>query len=395
MHTLVIPCPVFRRLLGRLRRAPDHTAWGRVGVCRHNVDTTWLLRDVIDMPHDLSATAVWYDPLWHFQLLTYPPTASEDLQLGRLPGVVGTLGIGSGPLRGAVWGTVQAGRHHLPLDVLQLVGAGMFRLLLTHPQAACQGTPSVPDMPDTDASLTSTALWSRTIGALGGASAWQRLVGLRVAVIGVGRTGSLVATTLARLGCRHLSLIDPDRIELHNLGEMDSVRWADVGRYKVDTIVEMLHTYASGAYTTLPVPVTADSARAACTHADVLICCVDNNAARLATAMIATRYHKVLLDVGTGITFHAPAAHALTHDDHTMGADVRLVLPGDGCLLCWGNLTNFDHAVDELLHPRPLEAQPAWHTQRAGSLRTLNQLAAALALQLLQDLVVERVQTSL
>jgi len=271
----------------------------------------------------------------------------------------------------------------------------MFRLVLARPQTAFQDMPSALDVLDASTSFTATDIWPRTIGALGGAAAWQRLVSLRVAVIGVGRTGSLVATTPARLGCRHLNLIDPDRLEPHNLGEMDSVHWADVGRYKVEAIVEILHTYASGVYTTLPVPVTADSARAACTQADVLICCVDNNAARLATARLATRYHKVLLDVGTGIAFPAHAEHAPIHDDRTMGADVRLVLPGDGCLLCWGSLTNVDQAVDDLLHPRPLATQPAWHRQRAGSLRTLNQRAAALGIQMLQDLVVERVQTSL
>src|SRR5439155_3501485 len=207
----------------------------------------------------------------------------------------------------------------------------------------------------------STAIWSRTMEAMGGEAVWQRLVGLRLAVIGVGRTGSLVATTLARLGCQHLILIDPDRIEPHNLGEMDSARWTDVSRYKVEAVVEMLRAYSSGTYTTFPVPVTANSARTACTQADVLICCVDNDAARLATAMVATCYHKILIDVGTGITLHAHVEHEHRHDDRTMGADVRLVLPGNGCLLCWGSLANFDQAVDDLLHPRPPEAQPGRH----------------------------------
>ena len=313
MRSLVIPRLIFRRLLGLLRRAPDHSAWGHVGVCSHSLETTWLLRDVIEMPPDLPDTNAWHEPVWHFQLLTHPSTVSEGSRLRRFPGTVGTLGVGDGTLGGAIWGNVQVGRHLLPLDVLQLVGAGMFRLVLTRPQPAFQEAPSAFTVPAAVVSPTATVLWSRTIGALGGVAAWQRLVGLRIAVIGVGRTGSLVATTLARLGCRHLSLIDPDRLELHNLGEMDSVCRADVGRYKVDAVVDMLHTYASGAYTMLPVPVTADSARTACTHADVLICCVDNNAARLATAMLATRYHKVLLDVGTGIALQTSAAHVPTH----------------------------------------------------------------------------------
>src|SRR5262249_7458871 len=154
------------------------------------------------------------------------------------PGVVGTLGIGDGLMRGTLWGAVQAGRHSLPLDVLHLVGSGMFRLMLTCPYASWQGTPPAADVLQTEASHTATALWSRAVGALGSTAGWQRLIGLRIVLIGVGRTGSLVATTLARLGCQHLTLIDPDRLEPHNLGEMDSVCRSDVGRYKVDAVVE-------------------------------------------------------------------------------------------------------------------------------------------------------------
>ncbi len=69
MQALILPRVLLRRLLGRWRHTPDHTVWGRVGVYHHGGDTTWLLRDLIEMPH----AAFQHALLWHFQLLSHPP----------------------------------------------------------------------------------------------------------------------------------------------------------------------------------------------------------------------------------------------------------------------------------------------------------------------------------
>jgi len=57
----------------------------------------------------------------------------------------------------------------------------------------------------------------RLIGALGGADVWDRLTGLHYTLVGLGRTGSLVAHTLARRGARRLTLIDPDAVSYTHL----------------------------------------------------------------------------------------------------------------------------------------------------------------------------------
>lgn len=379
MQTLVIPLPLFRQLLTHLRQAPQHTGWGQVGPCRLGADTAWLAQALVPTPQEplrRAPAAVF----WHLRLVTAPPTGEEALAVPQPPAVMGTLLIGDGRLRGALWGAVRTPRGSEPLETLRLVGAGMHVLLLAQPQ----GRPARHGV------LTR---WSRTIGALGGEAIWRRLVTLHIAIVGAGRTGSLVATTLVRLGVHALTLIDPDLVEHHNVGEMEGVTPADVGRTKVDALADALRPYAVRPCTALPRPITADTARTACLQTDVLVCCVDNDAARLATAIYATLYHKVLLDLGTGIRFATDPAAGPQHR-RMMGADVRLILPGDGCLLCRGQLTDLAQAVEALVHPRAPEAQPAWHQQRAGSLRTLNQLAAAVGVQLLQDLVAERVQAS-
>ena len=111
--------------------------------------------------------------------------------------------------------------------------------------------------------------------------------------------------------------------------------------------------------------------------ADVFICCVDDDAARLATGLLASLYLRPLLDVGTGV---------LATSEPRVGADVRLVLPGR-CLLCLGGVADLDAARRDLLHGAASAAPVEWRRQRRGSLRSLNGLAVHLGLRLLEGLV--------
>lgn len=98
-------------------------------------------------------------------------------------------------------------------------------------------------------------------------------------------------------------------------------------------------------------------------------------------------HHKVLIDVGSGVHF--------TSAGRELGADVRVVLPGDGCLLCLGGLARFQDAVVQASFGavRPREGVD-FRTERAGSMRSLALVAAGTALRLLEDLVVERIERS-
>lgn len=396
-QTLVVPYMLFRHMLRHLRQAPQAVGWYRAGRSRMGDDTRWLMRYALrEQPRIRQVTAV-SAPIWHCRLLTQSATIESELVVPGAPGVVGSLLIGDGLLRGFLWGAVRTEQGEVPLDSLCLVGPGMNQLPLAQPQASMAGADTLPLLPvyDGPLSLEPATVWSRTIGALGGEAVWHRLVGLRVVVVGVGRTGSVVATMLARLGLRHLTLIDPDHLEAHNLGEMPGVplHASAVGRPKVEALADALYTSTRLECTVLPVSIATDTARDACKQADVLVCCVDNDTARLATAIFAALYYKVLLDMGSGIFLHG--SNGQEAPSRTMGADVRLVLPGDGCLLCRGQLANFVQAVEALGRPLSLEAPQEWRQQRAGSLTAINQLAAAVGLQMLQDLVAARIQASL
>jgi len=414
MNTLTCPLPLFRRLLLALAEDRRREAFVRVGVRQSASECEWLARDFALAPS--GATGSQRSSGFRVSLVSSPP----DVEVSRLSAatfgdsIAGHLYLGAAPYRGRLWGAVRLDGDIRPLHRLFLAGSGMHSIQLLDSERRDESPASIRRQ-----QFIEQARWSRTIGALGGKEIWRRLVRLRIGIVGCGRTGSLVAATLARLGVRQITLIDPDLVELHNLGEMDVVTGDDVGQAKAAAIADRLRPQtprSSAILLPIVAPITAPEAREAAKECDVLFCCADNDAARLATAVIATLYHKVLIDIGTGIFFHATggdradsgSARQSVRPNATMqttlpsstpslslrrmGGDVRLILPSDGCLLCAGNLANYQQAVEDLCNHRlPATVGADWRRQRAGSLRTLNQLAAALGVQMLQDLVAERI----
>jgi molybdopterin/thiamine biosynthesis adenylyltransferase len=232
--------------------------------------------------------------------------------------------------------------------------------------------------------------WSRTRSALGDA-VWQRVRSSTVAMIGCGRNGSAAAMILTMLGVAGIVLIDSDREELHNL---DATLGADpegIGDLKVANRSaalrrlrpDDLEVTAIGA--SLLDPGVAERLR----RVDLIVTCVDEDAPRLAAAMIANRLGKVHLDIGTGVLVDRDGRH--------VGGDIRLLLPGDACVQCLGGLADPERARYEVAAPPgALRRGPrqAWFQQRAGSLITINLVAVNAAIQLWLDLLAGRVTES-
>ncbi len=276
------------------------------------------------------------------------------------------LALGIGAATGHLAGICHTPHGAEPLRTLTLIGAGLHAVRLSDP-FPMTNAPSL----DTGhwALDIASERWSRTLGALG-SDTYHRLAALHPCLIGCGRSGSLVATALTRFGGQRLTLIDPDLLEPHNLGEMDAVPPADLGRPKVDAVADRLRTqFPNFPISQFPVPdsILSLSALVAVKRADLLICCVDNPTARLVTTFLAALYLKPLLDIGTGIFYDATAQDDSAPSpsrlgfrnppspipNRTMGADVRLLLPSR-CLLCFGGIANLDRARVELLSDSPI-----------------------------------------
>jgi len=276
----------------------------------------------------------------------------------------GTLWLGRGPEQGQFVGVVRVDERIEPITSLRLIGPGLERV-------------AAVDFPKTWVPTSEdVARWSRHVGALDWET-WQRQRTLRVTVIGAGRIGSVAATTLAYWGTP-LQIVDADRVERHNLDATEGVRPPDLGRFKAEVLASHLQRLDTGAPV---VPVVAEvraaPGQAALADAEVAVCCVDNDAARRFVGHWAHHGGLVLLDLGTGVRRNGEVWRA--------GADVRLILPGEGCLSCWGGLAE----------PAAPESGEDWQQERAGSLRTLNQLAAHLGLALLEQLITGRLAGSI
>jgi hypothetical protein len=220
--------------------------------------------------------------------------------------------------------------------------------------------------------------WSRTRGALG-EETWSSLCDLHIGVIGAGRLGASLASELSRLGVRRLTLIDPDEIENHNLGEQPVLLPLHVGVHKVDAVAAELE-----ARNQLPDPPDVRTSRDSVTSArsiplitscDLIISAVDSAIARATTALVASSFLIPHLDIACEIQTR--------WGRQTMTADVRYANPTQSCLSCLGGLPGVVEIVDHL--NGEITAPVPWNEQRDGSLRSLNLVAVALALRQIEQ----------
>jgi transposase len=369
MNVLTIPAPVLRQALTELVRHADRALPLPAGVSDAEDGREVL---VTADPRRAGTRAI-------LSRSNRPP------EVASLPeGCVARLTIGWERWRGAAWGQVRSGDEVEPARLLRVVGPGMHSLSLDGLSLRPEGTESTdgPAAPER---------WSRTVGALG-LAAWNRLTGLQVGIIGASRTGSAVARLLVGLGVRRLTLIDEARLEPHHFGEMIGLAGnaGPVGRTKVHALAESLPAQTGLHPEIVPVAASITHLRAlrAAQACDLLFSCLDSDAARWAVSAVHNLFLRPLIDVALGV--HGRG------DEREMGADVRLVLPGR-CLLCLGGLRSGAEAVRALTSAdaeREARARRVWHQEREGSLASLNHLAAAAAVRLLEDLVSERVQDS-
>ena len=102
--------------------------------------------------------------------------------------------------------------------------------------------------------------------------------GLRFGVVGVGSVGCVIAESLARMGVEHITVIDPDRVEAHNLDRLLYASKKDVGRLKVDLVANFARKSSTAERITIvpyPEPIQSDRAFAAALDCDVLFSAVD------------------------------------------------------------------------------------------------------------------------
>ena len=155
---------------------------------------------------------------------------------------------------------------------------------------------------------------------------------LRVGIVGLGSVGCIVAEAMARIGVAQVTLIDPDRVEEHNLDRLLYGTLSDLGKLKVDLAAQAIRRNSTAErveVASLPLSVHDSAAYLAALDCDVLFSCVDRPVARDVLNYIAQAHLVPVIDGGVAVQVDRTA-------DRLFAAHWRahIVTPYHQCLRC-------------------------------------------------------------
>lgn len=172
----------------------------------------------------------------------------------------------------------------------------------------------------------------RTVSAWG-QDAQGKIARLKVAIIGAGSVGGMIAEAMARTGVQDITVIDFDRVEEHNLDRLVYATADDIGRLKIEVLAEHLKASATATnFRCLPVDaaVYEEAGLRAALDCDVIFSCVDRPWGRYALNAIA--YAHLIPVFDGGIAARTNKSGLLVAADwraHTCA-------PGRACMACLG-----------------------------------------------------------
>jgi molybdopterin/thiamine biosynthesis adenylyltransferase len=211
-----------------------------------------------------------------------------------------------------------------------------------------------------------------------GVEGQRELAGLRVAIVGLGGTGSLIAQQLVHLGVRTFILIDPDTLEVTNLNRVVGATPADVGLPKVEVAKRTILGVAPGAViAALRADLTQARTALRLTDADIILGCTDSHGSRSVLQQVSYQYLIPCVDMGSTIT---------TVDGSVTGIHGRaqLLSPGLACFSCSG-LLNSEEVRRDMMTAFERKRDPYVHGahEPAPAVISLNSTVASLAITML------------
>ena len=168
----------------------------------------------------------------------------------------------------------------------------------------------------------------------------QKINSLRVAVVGLGGTGSPVATLLARTGVGELILIDGDDLEASNMNRVRGYKGDDIGKKKAKSLTKFIESLNLNTKVTTICdfldkdPIALD----ALSSADVIFGCTDDISGRDLINQSVYYFNQVLIDSGiSGFIGDDKDGNPFLR---TQKGRVSCILPEFGCCLRCQNVVN-------------------------------------------------------
>ena len=304
--------------------------------------------------------------------------AEEAAWLGKnFPTVIlGSLVVGKNSLAARMW-SLSSGIPK-PINVSRIVGCDFPLTVINCNKILSSGS--------LDNSLDH--MHDRQVRAFG-KEGQQLISGLKVGIVGLGGTGSLMAEGLARLGVKRFVLVDADRVEETNRNRLLGLTQSDVHNrsFKVSIarrIIRQVKTECE--VRILKKNAATESATSELKTCDLLVSATDNYYSRLFLQTVCEQYLIPLINLGVIIN---------TDGEKIIDAfgDVQLFLPGseDACLLCAGliNMTevNRELASDNLKQMMTEQGYMQNADIPDPSVRHLNGIITNLALEIIHNLI--------
>ena len=207
----------------------------------------------------------------------------------------------------------------------------------------CAGDPALADIALAEADPEHGFL-ARSVLALGLDNLRRMTHGQRLAVVGVGGLGSVIAENLIHTGFQALDLIDPDRVEITNLNRIVGAYYQDAveNRLKVEVVRDHLQRINPraeiGAHA---FGVEDEAALSVLAQADWIMLATDSQYSRFKAQEIALRFGIPLISSGVNIT--------VTDGEITdMSGEVIVARTGDRlCLHCLGRINPTEVAAEQ------------------------------------------------
>ena len=194
------------------------------------------------------------------------------------------------------------------------------------------------------------AQYDRQVRAFG-KSGQAMLRCLKVGIVGLGGTGSVVAQQLAHLGVLTFVLVDPDVVEETNLNRVVGADRESLHRNKVDVAGEMINRIqASASVEKLPLNVRSVAAIHALRTVDCVFICTDSHVSRSLLSELSYQYLVPAIDIGVSINARDGEVLAVT-------GRTQMLAPGLPCLWCSRSISA-ERVREELMTEEQRAADP-------------------------------------
>ena len=199
---------------------------------------------------------------------------------------------------------------------------------------------------------------------------------LRLAIVGLGGTGSVVTQQLAHLGVRRYLLIDPDTLDKTSLNRVVGALKSDIGRAKVVIARRMIRRLVPKAEVVARKgDILEMEVSKLLTGVDFIFCCTDFHGSRHVINQLAYQYFIPCIDMGVAID--------ITDGKVTsFGGRVHMMAPGLACLVCNDGTLSPQEVRWDLSNERQRAADP-YFSGRVGikqpAVISLNSAAASQA----------------